>query len=181
MIMNQLYTSLNLLMTREADPNHSVTFSVGAMSGGTATNIIPDKAVLQGNMRSYDQQTRDHLCKRIPEMIDHTVKAWRGEYHTIEFHTPTTYNNPQFIDAITPFLKHVVGAENVVDNGYLGGSEDFSYISQEVPSAFVVLGTGKEGEAPVHNPRMRQNEEIFKYGAALHANVAIGWLKQQHK
>lgn len=181
MIMNQLYTSLNLLMTREADPNHSVTFSVGAMSGGTATNIIPDKAVLQGNMRSYDQQTRDHLCQRIPEMIDHTVKAWRGEYHTIEFHTPTTYNNPQFIDEITPFLKHIVGAENVVDNGYLGGSEDFSYISQEVPSAFVVLGTGKEGEAPVHNPRMRQNEEIFKYGAALHANVAIEWLKQQHK
>ncbi|WP_339262416.1 M20/M25/M40 family metallo-hydrolase [Lysinibacillus sp. FSL K6-3209] len=69
----------------------------------------------------------------------------------------------------------------MVDNGYLGGSEDFSYISQEVPSAFVVLGTGKEGEAPVHNPRMRQNEEIFKYGAALHANVAIEWLKQQHK
>lgn len=181
MIMNQLYTSLNLLMTREADPNHSVTFSVGAMSGGTATNIIPDKAVLQGNMRSYDQQTRDHLCQRIPEMIDHTVKAWRGEYHTIEFHTPTTYNNPQFIDEITPFLKQIVGAENVVDNGYLGGSEDFSYISQEVPSAFVVLGTGKEGEAPVHNPRMRQNEDIFKYGAALHANVAIEWLKQQHK
>jgi len=181
MIMNQLYTSLNLLMTREADPNHSVTFSVGAMSGGTATNIIPDKAVLQGNMRSYDQQTRDHLCQRITEMIDHTVKAWRGQYSTIEFHTPTTYNNPQFIDAITPFLEHVVGAENVVDNGYLGGSEDFSYISQEVPSAFVVLGTGKEGEAPVHNPRMRQNEDIFKYGAALHANVAIEWLKQQHK
>jgi hippurate hydrolase len=181
MIMNQLYTSLNLLMTREADPNHSVTFSVGAMAGGTATNIIPDKAVLQGNMRSYDQQTRDHLCKRIPEMIDHTVKAWRGEYHTIEFHTPTTYNNPEFIDAITPFLENVVGAENVVDNGYLGGSEDFSYISQEVPSAFVVLGTGKEGEAPVHNPRMHQNEDVFKYGAALHANVAMEWLKQQHK
>ncbi|WP_409369022.1 M20 family metallopeptidase [Lysinibacillus sp. 38-6] len=181
MIMNQLYTSLNLLMTREADPNHSVTFSVGAMSGGTATNIIPDKAVLQGNMRSYDQQTRDHLCQRITEMIDHTVKAWRGQYSTIEFHTPTTYNNPQFIEAITPFLEHVVGADNVVDNGYLGGSEDFSYISQEVPSAFVVLGTGKEGEAPVHNPRMRQNEDMFKYGAALHANVAIEWLKQQHR
>ncbi len=181
MIMNQLYTSLNLLMTREADPNHSVTFSVGAMAGGTATNIIPDKAVLQGNMRSYDQQTRDHLCKRIPEMIDHTVKAWRGEYQTIEFHTPTTYNNPAFIEAITPFLENIVGAENIVDNGYLGGSEDFSYISQEVPSAFVVLGTGKEGEAPVHNPRMRQNEDVFKYGAALHANVAMEWLKQQHK
>ncbi|AMX00566.1 M20/M25/M40 family metallo-hydrolase [Rummeliibacillus stabekisii] len=63
----------------------------------------------------------------------------------------------------------------------MSGSEDFSYISQEVPSAFVVLGTGKEGAAPVHNPRMFQNEDIFKYGAALHANVAMGWLHSQSK
>ncbi|WP_391118965.1 M20 metallopeptidase family protein [Psychrobacillus sp. L3] len=181
MIMNQLYTSLNLLLTREAPPSANVTFSVGAMSGGTVTNVIPDKAILQGNMRSFDQETRDHLCKRIPEMIDHVVKAWRGEYITNEFHTPTTYNNPEFIDEIMPFLEEVIGIENVVDDGVLGGSEDFSYISQEVPSAFVVLGTGKVGEPPVHNPRMQQNEEIFKYGAALHANVAIEWLKQQQK
>ncbi|RUL51893.1 M20 metallopeptidase family protein [Lysinibacillus antri] len=178
MIMNQLYTSLNLLFTRESDPSASVTFSVGAMGGGTVTNVIPDKATLSGNMRSYDQEVRDHLCARIPEMIDHVVKAWRGQYSITEFHTPTTYNNPEFVDTITPFLEEIVGKENVVDHGVMSGSEDFSYISQEVPSAFVVLGTGKEGEAPVHNPRMYQQEEFFKYGAALHANVAIEWLKQ---
>ncbi|MGX9134845.1 M20 metallopeptidase family protein [Rummeliibacillus sp. JY-2-4R] len=181
MIMNQLYTSLNLLMTREVDPNASVTFSVGAMSGGTVTNVIPDTAVLSGNMRSYNQEIRDHLCKRIPEMINHIVKAWRGNYSTIEFHTPTTYNNPELIDEIQPFLQEVVGRENIVDLGPMGGSEDFSYISQVVPSAFVVLGTGKEGEAPVHNPRMHQSEEIFKIGAAIHANVAMEWLNEQHK
>ena len=181
MIMNQLYTSLNLLFTREAPPNASVTFSVGAMSGGVVTNIIPDKALLQGNMRSYDQEARDHLCKRIPEMIDHVVKAWRGEYHITEFHTPTTFNNPQFVEEIMPSLEDIIGKDNIVDEGVMGGSEDFSYISQEVPSAFVVLGTGKVGEAPVHNPRMHQNEDIFKYGAALHANVAMEWLKQHQK
>ncbi|WP_423800861.1 M20 metallopeptidase family protein [Neobacillus sp. SAB-20_R2A] len=181
MIMNQLYTSLNLLYTREVDPKASVTFSIGAMSGGTVTNIIPDKAVLQGNMRSFDQQSRDHMCKRIPEMIDHIVKAWRGEYNIVDFHTPTTHNHPEFIDEITPALEAVVGKENVVDLGSLGGSEDFSHISQAVPSAFVVLGTGKAGEPPVHNPRMHQIENIFKYGAALHANVAMEWLKAQRK
>ncbi|WP_191963796.1 M20 family metallopeptidase [Psychrobacillus sp. AK 1817] len=181
MIMNQVYTSLNLLLTREAPPNANVTFSVGAMSGGTVTNVIPDKAILQGNMRSYDQMTRDHLCKRIPEMIDHVVKAWRGEYSLIEFHTPTTFNNPEFVEEIMPTLEKVMGLENIIENGVMSGSEDFSYISQSVQSAFLILGTGKEGEAPVHNPRMQQKEEIFKYGASLHANVAIEWLKQQHK
>lgn len=181
MIMNQLYTSLNLLMTRESPPDQSVTFSIGSMSGGTVTNVIPEKATLSGNMRSYDQKSRDHLCERIPEMIDHVVKAWRGNYEITEFHTPTTYNDPDFIDSITPFMEEVMGSENMVDNGPLSGSEDFSYISQLVPSAFVVLGTGKEGAAPVHNPRMFQQEDIFKYGAALHANVAMEWLAAQRK
>jgi len=54
------------------------------------------------------------------------------------------------------------------------------YISQAVPSAFVVLGTGKEGEPPVHNPGIHQNEGFFKYGAALHEKVAMEWLKAQH-
>ncbi|MGE6610917.1 M20 metallopeptidase family protein [Peribacillus sp. NPDC076916] len=180
MIMNQLYTSLNLLYTREVDPKANVTFSIGAMSGGTVTNVIPDKAVLQGNMRSFDQKSRDHLCNRIPEMIDHVVKAWRGKYIVVDFHTPTTYNDSRFIAEIMPALEEVMGKDNIGDNGPLGGSEDFSYISQEVPSAFVVLGTGKEGAAPVHNPRMHQNEEMFIYGAALHANVAMEWLKAQH-
>jgi amidohydrolase len=180
MIMNQLYTSLNLLFTREVDPSANVTFSIGAMSGGTVTNVIPDKAVLQGNMRSYDQASRDHMCSRIPEMIDHIVKAWRGESNIVSFHTPTTHNHSEFIDEIRPALEEIMGKGNISDFGPLGGSEDFSHISQAVPAAFVVLGTGKEGEAPVHNPRMRQNEDIFKYGAALHANVAMEWLKAQH-
>lgn len=180
MIMNQLYTNLNLLMTREADPKQNVTFSVGAMNGGIVTNVIPDKAVLSGSMRSYDQTTRDHLCKRIPEMIDHVVKSWRGEYSLTEFHTPSTYNDPAFIDEISASIESVVGAENIVDFGGINGSEDFSYISQSVPSAFVILGTGKEGKAPVHNPRMKQDEDTFKYGAALHAQVAMDWLESQH-
>lgn len=50
-------------------------FTVGAMSGLTVTNVIPDKTLLQRNMRSYDQAIRDYFCKRIPEIIDHTVKA----------------------------------------------------------------------------------------------------------
>lgn len=181
MIMNQLYTSLNLMFTREVDPAQEVTFSIGSMSGGTVTNVIPETATLSGNMRSYHQETRDHFCKRIPEMIDHVVKSWRGEYTITEFHTPTSYNNPEFIDEILPSLEGIMKKENIVDNGVLSGSEDFSYISQNVPSAFVVLGTGSEGEAPVHNSKMKQNEEIFKYGAALHAKTALEWLAKQKK
>lgn len=181
MIMNQVYTTLNLLMTRESNPQVSSTFSVGAMGGGKVTNVIPEKSFLQGNMRNLNQANRDHLVKRIREVIDHTVKMWRGKYTMLEFNTPTTHNDSEFVDIITPALADVVGKENIVDLGPLSGSEDFSHVSQAVPAAFVVLGTGKEGEPPVHNPKMHQNEDMFKYGAALHASTAINWLKSQHK
>lgn len=64
MIATQLYTQLNLLVTREADPSQATTFSIGALRAGTATNIIPETARLDANMRSQDPATRDHLCRR---------------------------------------------------------------------------------------------------------------------
>lgn len=80
----------------------------------------------------------------------------KSDYTVTEFHTPTTYNNPTMVKLLTPFIEEIVGKEQVVDLGMLSGSEDFSHISQEVPATFIVLGTGKEGNAPVHNPRMQQ-------------------------
>ncbi|MEK4484688.1 hypothetical protein MHH81_03725 [Psychrobacillus sp. FSL H8-0484] len=53
-------------------------------------------------------------------------------------------------------LEEIMGKDKIIGKGPLGGSEDFSHISQAVPSAVVVLGTGKEGEPPVHNPRMHR-------------------------
>lgn len=142
-------------------------------------NVIPDTVIFIGNLRSFDQGTRNHLCERIPEMIDHIVNACRGKYTMTEFHTPTTYNDPAFIEEVFPYLEDVMGEENMVDLGTMSGAEDFSYISQQVPSAFVILGTGKEGAAPIHSPRMEQDEAVFKYGAALHAHVAMDWLKSK--
>ena len=56
------------------------------------------------------------------------------------------------------------------------GTEDFSYISQAVPSLYCMLGTGRQGWPYVHTPDMHQDESAFKFGAALHAHVATSWL-----
>ena len=174
MIATQLYTQLNLLMTREADPRSMVTFSIGAVQAGTVTNIIPDSAVLQGNMRTLSKADRDHLVERIPEMIDGIVRAWRGSYHLDFFSTPTTMNDPAFIGEVTPSLADVVGEDNVVRWQPLSGTEDFSYVSQAVPSLFMQMGTG--GAYPVHNPHMTLDESLFKLGCAAHVSVAMDWL-----
>ena len=125
-------------------------------------------------MRTLSRADRDHLVERIPEMVDGIVRAWRGTYHIDFFSTPTTNNDADFIREVTPSVADVVGEDNVISCPPLSGTEDFSYVSQAVPSLFMQLGTG--GEYPVHNPNMTLDESLFKLGCAAHVSVAMDWL-----
>lgn len=181
MIATQLYTQLNLLFTREADPCSMVTFSIGAVQAGTVTNIIPDTAELQGNMRTLSKTDQQHMVKRIPEMIDHIVHAWRGEYRLDLFSTPNTTNSPELLEELVPAVSDVAGAERVIKSAALPSTEDFAYISQAVPSVFMLLGTGNADCYPVHNPHMTLDESAFPYGVAAHVSVAMDWLERHGK
>ncbi|SCZ79678.1 M20 metallopeptidase family protein [Acidaminobacter hydrogenoformans] len=177
-IMTQLYTALNLLPGREADPQETVILTAGKASGGSVANIIPDTAELQVGVRSFNRQARDHIVSRIPEMIDHYVKAWRGDYELSKFATPSTYNDAAFVEALLPAIKEVAGADQVVEVAKpLPGSEDFSYVSELVPGFFIMLGAGKPGAYPMHNPNMVLDETVFATGAAIYANCAMTWLE----
>ena len=181
MIANQLYTTLNLLSCREIDPRETVALSAGKCGGGTAANVIPDTAEIQVAARTFNREVTDHLTARIPEVIDHTVKMWRGDYECISFHTPSTYNDEALCDELLPFIADVAGAEKVCRIPCMAGTEDFGYVGEKVPSMFVTLGVGSPDAAPMHNPNMVVDEEMLPYGAAIHANVAINWLKNNRK
>lgn len=181
MISNQLYTTLNLLSSREIDPRETVALSAGKCGGGTAANVIPDTADLQVAARTFNREVTEHLTSRIPEVIDHTVKMWRGDYEMINFHTPSTYNDEKLCDEIRPFLAEVAGSENVNEIPCMAGTEDFGYVGEKVPAMFVTLGVGDETAAPMHNPNMIIDEDVLPYGTALYANVALNWLKKNQK
>lgn len=181
MISNQLYTTLNLLSSREIDPRETVALSAGKCGGGTAANVIPDTADLQVAARTFNREVTEHLTSRIPEVIDHTVKMWRGDYEMINFHTPSTYNDEKLCDEIRSFLAEVAGSENVNEIPCMAGTEDFGYVGEKVPAMFVTLGVGDETAAPMHNPNMIIDEDVLPYGTALYANVALNWLKKNQK
>lgn len=180
-IANQLYNALNLLPGREVDPAANVSFVVGAVNAGTAANIIPDTAGMKFGMRTYDVEARNHLKQRIPQLMDGIVNMWRGSYEVVEFNTPSTFNNRELVLEVLPFVKEVVGEENVREFAGVPASEDFGHISEKVPGAYMMIGAGKPGNYPVHNPNMVLDESVFPLGAALHAHVAMEWLKKQHK
>ena len=150
--------------------------SAQADTGGTPVNIIPGEAKLHIGVRTLDVQAADHLTRRIPEVIDHYVKAWRGEYDLTVFHTPCTYSDEALCRELVPFAEEILGKENVCQIPPMTGTEDFGYITREVPGMFAFIGAGQPGNAPLHNSHMVLDEEVLPLGAALHAYTAISWL-----
>ena len=181
MIMNQVYQAVNLLVTREADPAAAVALTCGVAKGGTAVNIIPDEAELHIGLRTQDVAAAEHLKQRIPELIDHYVKAWNGTYDLTVFHTPCTYSDAGFCSRVVPYIREVTGEDGVRQIPPMSGTEDFGYITAEVPGMFGFIGAGRPGNAPLHSPQMVLDEDVLPIGAAIHANVAASWLEEQKK
>lgn len=180
MIMNQVYQAVNLLVTRETDPQAMVALTCGVAKGGSAVNIIPEKAEVHIGVRTLNREARNHLKQRIPELVDCYVKAWRGEYELTRFETPSTYSDEAFCEQLLPFVEEVVGKQNVRIQPPMQGTEDFGYVTEQVPGMYLCLGDGEVGAPPLHNAKMMLREEAFTKGAALYANCAVEWLKKHH-
>ena len=181
MIANQIYTALNMLMAREISPQAVATLSGGVMRSGTAVNIIPDTADLQIGLRTYSVEARKHVLERLPEIVDAYAKAWHGQYEITMFNCPCTYTDETVTKELLESVAEVVGEENVQEMPPMAGTEDFSYVAEEVPSTFLILGAGGPDQYPHHNPRMVLDESVFYQGAAIHANCAMEWLKKHGK
>ena len=181
MIATQIYTALNMLMTREISPQAVATLSGGVMRSGTAVNIIPDTADLQIGLRTYDVEARKHVLERLPEIVDAYAKAWHGQYEITMFNCPCTYTDETVTKELLESAAEVVGKENIQEMPPMAGTEDFSYVAEEVPSTFLILGAGGPDQYPHHNPRMVLDESVFYKGAAIHANCAMEWLNKHSK
>ncbi|WP_367759328.1 M20 family metallopeptidase [Ammoniphilus sp. 3BR4] len=179
MIVNAVYNQINTLVAKEIDPQERAVLVVGRMGGGTVANIIPDTAHLDAILRSFKPEVREHLFKRVQEIIDATVKMMRGTYELETISTPSLYNNEELCEQMAPYVKEVVGENNLhIDKEPLSGTEDFSYISQLVPTMFMWAGANGLGENnyPLHNPNIVLDEGVIPYGVAVVVHSAISWL-----
>ncbi|GHU78752.1 peptidase [Clostridia bacterium] len=178
-IASQICHALNLLIPREVDPDVFATLTVGAFRSGTASNIIPDTAEVMVSFRTLSPEAYEHLMARVPEIIDHYVKAWRAEYDVRILKTPSTVCNAAFSAAVVPFAAEILGGENVREIPPVKAAEDFGYVTGKVPGFYAFLGAGAVDGYPVHNPNMVLDESAFVNGAAIYANCAVEWLKAQ--
>lgn len=176
----QIYQGFNYLLARENTPSETTTLTFGQLSAGAVSNIIPDKAVLQGTMRTFNPEIRERLKKRMQEIVDGVELTSDCEIN-LDFFTGTDaiYNDPQLLEEVLE-----IGAESLPEIEFLKGpkmmaSEDMGFVSQAVPTVYMMANAKVAGnDYSHHNPRVLFNEDMMPYGAAFFATVATEWLNK---
>lgn len=181
-----VYLALEALIAREANPEKMCVLTVGNFHAGTAPNIIPEEAVLEGTLRTNDKESRNLLVRRIREVAEGTAKVYGGNARL------------EVLSAVPPLVCDKALTEEMV--GYIGAmgipnavpypgitasaSEDFAVIADKVPSMFMHISAGfpdERGQYPAHNPKVLFNEDCLPMGAAIYAECALKWLAHHCK
>ena len=158
--------ALQTLASRNVDPLHSVVVSITQFNAGSAFNIIPATAELKGTVRSLDEDVRGQAEKRISEIATQVAAAYgaRAEVRYERFYPPTVNHEAQTAFAGKIAAK-VAGAQNVdLDTPPVMGGEDFSFMLQARPGAFIFTGNGDS--AGLHHPEYDFNDEVIPYGVS---------------
>ena len=177
-----IHLALQELIAREADPKTACVLTVGRFDAGTAANIIPDTAVLEGTLRCDSVEMRDKLVSRIREVSVMTAKVYGGDAEVISLsEVPPLICDSAFTEEIIGYMRqmNIPGFTEYPDIS-ASASEDFAVIAEKVPSAFMYLSAGfqdERGQYSAHNPKVLFNEDVCPIGAACLAHCAQKWLE----
>ena len=183
MVGAHILTALESINSREIAPDSFGVLTIGCFQGGSKFNVIPDTAVMGGTIRTFDSGVREFMKKRLVEIAEGTAKAYRAEA-TVEFsgQTGAVVTDKDVARIVGESVAAAVGAPRVIGNFKpVAGSEDFGYVTNEVPSTFFGLGGCPKDYPPYpqHSPNIRFNEDAFPVGVAAYVSGAIGWLQSQ--
>ena len=171
----ELVTLLQLIASREIAPPQPVVVTVGSLHAGTTFNVIPERATMQGTVRAFDEHVRKTLPERIERIVAGLCSATRLEYR-FSYHWvyPATVNDPGANAVVREVARAVVGTENVVDpHEIVMWSEDMSFMQQQRPGAYFLLGArGPNAREPHHSARFDIDENALQIGVDM--MVALG-------
>ena len=187
--------SLQEIHARELAMGEKAVLTFGTMNAGTASNVIPDTVTMGGTLRTFDEESRSYIKNRMSEIAQGVAQAFRAEAEVIfGSGCPTLVNNRDMSLSCEKYVKELLGpgkAFSVTELNAMGGgsssktagSEDFAYVSQQVPSVMLALASGQPDKGycyPQHHPMVKFDENALPGGSAVYAYTALRWL-EEHK
>jgi amidohydrolase len=178
-----IITALQTLISRETSPFDPAVVTIGRIQAGTAFNIIPQTAELQGTMRSFGKDHRAKLLRRIQEIANGVAAAMGAtcDVNIIDGCPPCT-NDTSVSEVVYQAATEAVGADKV-DTGQevmTTASDDMAYFLDTVPGCYFIVGANNEAKGanfPHHHPRFNVDEEALPVGVEVLARAAMDYLK----
>ena len=181
----RILLGLETLSAREIPTTEPFVLTVGKMQAGVAGNAIADKAILQGTLRAFDKEIQDFAKTRLQEIAKGIAKTFRAKAKiTFTSGCPTLQNDGGMSALIGDKLKKELGMDEVYFSADLGGnvkksmggSEDFAYIAEKVPSVMLALSAGEKKKGyvyPLHHPKADFDENALYRGVTAYTLSAL--------
>lgn len=178
----EIINNLNHIVSRNVSPFADVVISIGEFKAGQKGNIIPDKAMITGTIRTNDHEVRQFVQKRIEEIISGICHMYGATYELdYELGYSPVINDVSATNIVREAALQVVGEKGQFDMPSMMGGEDFSAYTDVVPGSFFILGGGMAADGcgyMNHHPKFKVLEDCFKVGAAMHTQIALEILKE---
>ena len=177
----EVVTALQALVTRRVDAFDPAVITIARITAGTTSNVIPEEAELYGTVRTVSDPTRREVHEAVRRLAEGIAAAHGAEAKVdLEPGFPVTYNDGDAADFTLDVAGQLLGPGRCRRlPAPIMGSEDWSYVLQQVPGAMAFLGTRPAVDGPVapnHSNRMVLDEAAMATGIAMHAGVALRWL-----
>lgn len=163
--------ALQTIISRNVPSLQQAVISVTQIHTGTANNVIPSEAYINGTIRTFDPSVQEMIHRRIYEIAAGQAVSFGIEASVvIDDGYPATVNEPEKTAFAAEVARDMVGADNVVANtDPVAGAEDFAYMLQERPGAYLFMGQGPS--AGLHHPEYNFNDEAAPFGASFFARL----------
>lgn len=171
---------LQSIVSREIDALQSAVITVGSIQAGEVYNIVPESALLKIGVRTLDPSVRSLVEKRIRQFIEGQATSYQLHCEIEYLHKyPVLVNNPQQTEYAREAAIRLLGGDNVSQRTPTMGSEDFAYMLQKRPGAYIRLGNGvgEDGGCMVHNPLYDFNDKALAIGAAFWSHLVHSYLR----
>lgn len=179
-ITTQIIQSLNAFISKEFNIQDQSMVSIGRIHGGTSYNIICDEVILEGSIRSYNDESMIKIKPRMKSMITQIAKTYKGQA-IIEFSDdiPALKNDAYYTNTFINYLKELnIPNLQLQNNMQASASEDFAYIAQKVKSVYLYISAGiKNHPYNAHHPKVLFHEDALVHGCAYLTHIAKRYLQ----
>lgn len=175
LVSAHIITAVQSIVSRNVRAIDNAVISLCSMQAGDpgAFSVVPGKATMVGTVRTFSPEIQSLVERRLNEVCSGVALGLGASAHVrYERIYPATINTPDEARFATRVARDLVGDEHVdAEMDPSMGAEDFSFMLQVKPGAYLRLGQGGEGSCFLHNSRYDFNDEVLPLGAALHASL----------